>query len=53
MSIVGEAFIHAAMGRVSDLGSIQTAFALPLICYAYVLYFARRGDRPRRIRQGA
>jgi fucose permease len=31
------------MGRISDLSSIQTAFAAPLVCYAYVLYFAMRG----------
>jgi FHS family L-fucose permease-like MFS transporter len=47
MSIVGGAIIPAAMGWVSDLSSIQTAFAIPLVCYAYVLYFAVRGHRPR------
>jgi FHS family L-fucose permease-like MFS transporter len=47
MSIVGGAIIPAAMGWISDLSSIQTAFALPLLCYAYVLYFALRGHRPR------
>jgi FHS family L-fucose permease-like MFS transporter len=43
MSIVGGAILPAAMGRISDLSSIQTAFAAPLVCYAYVLYFAMRG----------
>jgi FHS family L-fucose permease-like MFS transporter len=43
MSIVGGAILPAVMGRISDLSSIQTAFAAPLVCYAYVLYFAMRG----------
>jgi FHS family L-fucose permease-like MFS transporter len=43
MSIVGGAILPAVMGWVSDLSSIQMAFAVPLVCYAYVLYFAMRG----------
>jgi FHS family L-fucose permease-like MFS transporter len=49
MSIVGGAIIPAVMGRISDLSSIQTAFIAPLVCYAYVLYFAVRGHRPQPI----
>jgi len=49
MSIVGGAIIPAAMGWISDLSSIQTAFAVPLVCYGYVLYFALRGHLPRPI----
>ena len=47
MSIVGGAILPAAMGWISDLSSIQTAFAVPLVCYAYVLYFAMRGHVPK------
>jgi FHS family L-fucose permease-like MFS transporter len=47
MSIVGGAIIPAAMGWISDRSSIQTAFAVPLVCYAYVLHFALRGHRLR------
>jgi FHS family L-fucose permease-like MFS transporter len=43
MSIVGGALLPAVMGWISDLSSIQTAFAVPVLCYAYVLYFAMRG----------
>jgi len=49
MSIVGGAIIPAVMGRISDLSSIQTAFIVPLVCYAYVFYFAVRGHRPQPI----
>lgn len=43
MSIIGGALIPAAMGEISDLSNIRVAFILPLICYAYVTYFALRG----------
>jgi len=43
MSIIGGALIPIAMGEISDLSNIRVAFILPLICYAYVTYFALRG----------
>ena len=46
MSIIGGALIPAIMGRISDASNIQTAFAVPLICYLYVIYFAVRGYKP-------
>jgi MFS transporter, FHS family, L-fucose permease len=46
MSIIGGAVIPAVMGRISDAWNIQRAFVVPLICHAYVLYFAMWGYRP-------
>jgi FHS family L-fucose permease-like MFS transporter len=46
MSIIGGALIPAAMGRISDGTSIRVALVMPLICYAYVIYFALSGYRP-------
>lgn len=46
MSIIGGAICPAVMGYISDRSSIRTAFLVPLICYAYVLYFATRGYKP-------
>lgn len=46
MSIVGGAIIPALMGRISDAANIQIAFAVPLACHAYILYFALRGYKP-------
>jgi len=46
MSIIGGAIVPAVMGYISDASSIQKAFVVPLICYAYVLYFALRGYKP-------
>ncbi|HYM74757.1 MAG TPA: L-fucose:H+ symporter permease [Candidatus Dormibacteraeota bacterium] len=46
MSIIGGAVCPAIMGRVSDAWNIQRAFLVPLLCHAYVFYFAMRGYRP-------
>ncbi len=52
MSIIGGALIPAAMGRISDLSSIRIAFLMPLICYAYVIYFAVSGYKTSPARTG-
>jgi MFS transporter, FHS family, L-fucose permease len=46
MSIIGGAICPLIMGRISDAWNIQYAFIIPLLCHAYVLYFALRGYRP-------
>jgi MFS transporter, FHS family, L-fucose permease len=46
MSIIGGAVIPAIMGRISDAWNIQRAFIVPLICHAYVFYFAMTGYKP-------
>jgi len=47
MSIIGGALIPAVMGRISDASNIRTAFLVPLVCYAYVVYFAVWGCQPK------
>jgi MFS transporter, FHS family, L-fucose permease len=46
MSIIGGALIPVVMGKISDAANIQKAFVVPLICHAYILYFALRGYKP-------
>lgn len=46
MSIIGGAICPAIMGRISDAWNIQRAFIVPLVCHAYILYFAIWGYRP-------
>jgi FHS family L-fucose permease-like MFS transporter len=46
MAIIGGAVCPAIMGRISDAWNIQRAFIVPLICHAYVFYFAVSGYRP-------
>jgi MFS transporter, FHS family, L-fucose permease len=47
MAIIGAAVVPPVMGKISDLSNIQRAFSVPLLCYAYVLYFAAVGYRPK------
>jgi MFS transporter, FHS family, L-fucose permease len=46
MAIIGGAVFPAIMGRISDAWNIQRAFVVPLVCHAYVFYFAKWGYRP-------
>ncbi len=46
MAIIGGAVFPAIMGRISDAWNIQRAFVVPLVCHAYVFYFATWGYRP-------
>jgi MFS transporter, FHS family, L-fucose permease len=46
MAILGAAVVPPVMGKISDLSNIQRAFLVPLLCYAYVFYFAARGYKP-------
>lgn len=45
-SIIGGAICPAIMGFISDRSNIRVAFFVPLVCQAYVLYFAMKGYRP-------
>ena len=45
MSIVGGAVIPPLMGLVSDSFGIKPAFFIPVICYAYLVYYAKSGHR--------
>ena len=45
MSIIGGAIVPALMGWISDATNIQRAFIVPLVCHAYILYFALFGYR--------
>jgi FHS family L-fucose permease-like MFS transporter len=45
-SIIGGAIFPAIMGFISDHSNIRVAFIVPLICQAYVLYFAVAGYKP-------
>ena len=46
MAILGGAVLPAIMGRISDATNIRTAFAIPLVCYLYIFYFAVKGYKP-------
>lgn len=43
--IVGGAIIPVVMGAVADYSNIQIAFIVPVICYAYILFYALVGSQ--------
>ncbi len=47
MSIVGGAVFPLLMGYISDLKDIQTAYAVPLVCFLVVLYFGFWGSKAK------
>jgi FHS family L-fucose permease-like MFS transporter len=45
MAIVGGAIIPLLQGALADRIGIQHAFVLPLLCYAYIVWYGVRGSR--------
>ncbi|MBS1502964.1 MAG: glucose/galactose MFS transporter, partial [Bacteroidetes bacterium] len=53
MGIVGGAVIPLSLGRVSDMSNIRIAYLMPLICFAYIFYFALTNIRVKSVPQQA
>ncbi len=45
MAILGGAVLPAILGHIADVWSLQTAFIVPLIAYAYVAFYGWKGHR--------
>ena len=45
MAIVGGAVIPLAQGALADRIGVHHAFVLPLLCYAYIVFYSVRGSR--------
>jgi FHS family L-fucose permease-like MFS transporter len=45
MSIVGGAIIPLIMGALADRASLHMAFALPLVCYLFIVFYGFSGSR--------
>lgn len=45
MAIVGGAIVPLAQGALADRIGVQTAFVLPLACYAFIVYYGFFGAR--------
>jgi FHS family L-fucose permease-like MFS transporter len=47
MAIIGGAVAPFAMGAISDAtgGNIQLAYVVPLICFAYILFYGLKGHK--------
>ena len=47
MAIVGGAVIPYIQGALADHLGIHHAFVLPLLCYAYIIFYGRSGSKIR------
>jgi FHS family L-fucose permease-like MFS transporter len=47
MSIVGGAIIPMLMGRIADLTNMALGFIVPLLCFAFIVYFGVNGYKVR------
>jgi FHS family L-fucose permease-like MFS transporter len=43
MAVVGGAILPAILGRIADVWSLQVAFIVPLLAYAYVAFYGIKG----------
>lgn len=53
MGIVGGALIPLLLGFVSDKSSIRVAYLIPLICFAYIFFFAFKNIKVKNIQQAS
>jgi FHS family L-fucose permease-like MFS transporter len=53
MGIVGGAVVPPAIGLVTDQINIRVAYLIPVICFAYILYFAITNIRVKSVQQQA
>ncbi len=49
MAIVGGGVVPPLQGLVADLVDIQISFLIPIICYAYILFYGLIGSKPKNI----
>ncbi|HKR75308.1 MAG TPA: L-fucose:H+ symporter permease [Rhodanobacter sp.] len=47
MAIVGGALVPVLQGALADAIGVQHAFLLPLLCYAYIVFYGRSGSKVR------
>ena len=49
MAIVGGAVVPVLAGRIADVMGIQMGFLIPLLCYAYIVFYGVKGYCPKKI----
>jgi FHS family L-fucose permease-like MFS transporter len=52
MSIVGGAIIPVIMGRIADVSTMALGFIVPLVCFAFIVYYGLMGYRIKHAVQG-
>lgn len=48
MAIVGGALIPLLMGHIADISTMATGFAVPLVCFVFILYFGLNGYKVKK-----
>ena len=49
LGIVGGAIVPPIMGYISDVLGIKFSFIAPLVCYVYLLFFALKGHKVKKV----
>jgi FHS family L-fucose permease-like MFS transporter len=49
LAIVGGAILPLIQGMIADTAGIQISFLMPLICYAFIVYYGLKGSKPKHI----
>jgi fucose permease len=49
MAIVGGGIVPPLQGYLADLTSVQFSFLVPIMCYAYIVYYGAIGSKPKKI----
>jgi FHS family L-fucose permease-like MFS transporter len=49
MAIVGGAVVPVLAGHIADVMGIQMGFLVPLLCYAYIVFYGVKGYCPKKI----
>ncbi|WP_338592762.1 sugar MFS transporter [Shewanella khirikhana] len=47
LAIVGGAIVPLAQGLIADAAGLSVSFLLPVLCYAYILFYGLKGSTPR------
>lgn len=47
LAIVGGAIIPLVQGLLADMLGVQTSFFLPIICYAFIVFYGLVGSKPK------
>jgi FHS family L-fucose permease-like MFS transporter len=51
MAILGGALVPVIQGALADAIGLQMSFALPILCYAYLMYYGISGYKPKQLTQ--
>jgi FHS family L-fucose permease-like MFS transporter len=51
MSIVGGALIPVIMGRIADVSTMALGFIVPLVCFAFIVYYGIQGYKVKHAAQ--